>query len=66
MIELSEKRYAELLRKEYIYDCLEYAGVDNWCDYGYAMSEEFEDMPSAYEFKNWDDDKVINYWEERD
>ena len=66
MIELSEERYAELLRKEYIYDCLEYAGVDNWCDYGYAMSEEFEDTPSAYEFKNWDDNKVINYWEERD
>lgn len=66
MIELSKERYAELLRKEYIYDCLEYAGVDYWISYDYAMHEKFEDMPSAYEFKNWDDDKVINYWEERD
>jgi hypothetical protein len=66
MIEISEERYAELLRKEYVYDCLEYVGVDNWVSYDYAINEEFEDMPSAYEFKNWDDDKVIKYWEERD
>ena len=30
------------------------------------MNEEFEDMPSANEFKSWDDDRVISYWEERD
>ena len=66
MIEISEKRYAELLRKEYIYDCLEYAGVDNWITYDYAMNEEFEDMPSANEFRHYSDDKVIKYWEERD
>ena len=66
MIEISEKRYAELLRKEYIYDSLEYAGVDNWGDYGFAMNEEFDDMPSANEFKSWNDDKVISYWEEGD
>jgi len=66
MIEISEKRYAELLRKEYILDSLECAGVDNWGDYGYAMSEEFEDMPSANEFRHYSDDKVIKYWEERD
>lgn len=66
MIEISEERYAELLRKEYIYDCLEYAGVDNWSFYDYAMHEKIDDMPTAYEFKNWNDDKVIKYWEERD
>jgi asparagine N-glycosylation enzyme membrane subunit Stt3 len=66
MIEISEKSYAELLRKEYILESLEYAGVDNWGDYGFAMNEEFDDMPSANEFKSWDDDKVIRYWEERD
>ena len=66
MIEISEKRYAELLRKEYILDSLECAGVDNWIFYDFAMCEEFEDMPSAKEFRSWDDDKVIKYWEERD
>jgi hypothetical protein len=66
MIEISEERYAELLRKKYIYDCLEYAGVDNWISYDIAMNREFEDMPSAREFNSWDDDRVISYWEERD
>ena len=66
MIEICEERYAELLRKEYIYDCLEYAGVDNWISYDFAMNEEFEDMPSANEFRSWDDNRVISYWEERD
>ena len=66
MIEISEKRYAELLRKEYILDSLEYAGVDNWISYDFAMNEEFENMPPANEFKSWDDNRVITYWEERD
>ena len=61
MIEINEKRYAELLRKEYVLDSLEYAGVDNWITYDYAMNEEFEDMPSANEFKRYSDEKVINY-----
>lgn len=66
MIEISKERYAELLRKEYILDSLEYAGVDNWISYDFAMNEEFDDMPSANEFRHYPDDKVIKYWEEKD
>ena len=66
MIELDEERYAELLRSEYILECLECAGVDNWISYDFAMNEEFDNMPSANEFRKWNDDRVISYWEERD
>lgn len=66
MIEISEKRYAELLRAEYTLESLEAGGVDNWINYDEAMNDTVDDMPSANEFKSWDDDRVISYWEERD
>ena len=60
MIEISEESYALLLRKEYILDCLEAAGVDNWISYDFAMSERFfDDCPSVNEVKEWSDEKVI-------
>lgn len=67
MIQISEERYAELLRAEYKLESLELYGVDNWADYVSALNNVFDDdMPSAWEFCHWPDDKIINYWEERD
>ena len=66
MIEISEKRYAELLRAEYTLESLEAGGVDNWINYDEAMNETVDDMPSARDFCNMSDDEVTNYWQERD
>lgn len=70
MIEISEKRYVELLRKEYIYDCLEYAGVDNWQGYDYAMNENLYEgfcgtFPTANEIKEMSDDKIIELLDDK-
>ena len=66
MIQIDEKRYAELLRAEYQLECLEAWGVDNWIEYDNALNESIDDMPSAREFCSWSDEKVNRYWEERD
>lgn len=39
MIEISEKRYKELLQSEKQLSALEEAGVDNWDGYEIAMEE---------------------------
>ena len=66
MIQLTEKRYAELLRAEYILECLKAYRVDNWIYYDEAINNSIDDMPSAKTFCSMSDDEVINYWEERD
>lgn len=38
-VTISKERYAELLDAEFWVQCLESAGVDNWCGYDYAQEE---------------------------
>ena len=66
MIKISKKRYAELLRAEYTLESLEAGGVDNWINYDYAMDDIVDDMPSARDFCDMDDDEVIEFFGKTD
>ena len=61
MIEISKKRYAELLRAEYELTSLELWGVDNWIGYDDALNNSEDDMPCARDFCDINDDEVINF-----
>lgn len=63
MIHLTKKRYAELLRAEYTLESLEAGGVDNWINYDEAMNDTIDDIPSARDFCDMNDDEVINFIE---
>ena len=65
MIHLTKKRYAELLRAEYTLESLEAGGVDNWINYDEAMNDSIDDLPSAREFCDMDDDEIIEFWEKQ-
>ena len=64
MIEISKKRYAELLRAEYTLESLEAGGVDNWINYDEAMNDTVDDMPSARDFCDMSDDEIIDFIED--
>ena len=64
MIEISKKRYAELLRAEYTLESLEAGGVDNWINYDEAMNDTVDDMPSARNFCDMSDDEIIDFIED--
>ena len=64
MIHLTKKRYAELLKAEYVLESLEAGGVDNWINYDEAMNDTVDDMPSARDFCDMSDDEIIDFIED--
>lgn len=61
MIQISEHKYADLLRNCYILDCLYRGGLNYWSDYSKAMETNMKGGPSAFELHDdWSDQAVID------
>lgn len=60
MVQVEEKRLAELLREEWKLNALDAGGVDNWDGYDYSLYSDEED--TWRDVKNMSDEEIIkNY-----
>lgn len=57
MVQVEEKRLAELLREEWKLNALEAGGVDDWNGYDYSLYPDEED--TWRDVKNMSDEEII-------
>ena len=61
MIEISAKRYADLLKAEYVLGCLEAYGVDNWTWYDDALNAKENNISARDIMNEMTTKEIIDY-----